>query len=200
MRLKILNEDNSVPFILAPLYEADDPVTDSGILGWLSNKGSNFWSWLTGGTARNYTGEGKDMRGDLVHYSSNGGIAEKGVTDASKNILQNTLKDAGSAQKGITVTNQQSVMGQFGDKVKGWGQNMEPFLKDKLTKLGDFIKDNPQTTAIGLAGAGLLGTYYLFKKFKKDKKLTPEEIKNMEKMDNLTPDQVKARMGQNKLQ
>ena len=60
-------------------------------------------------------------------------------------------------------------------------------LPGKVKALGDWMQKNPNATAAGLAGAGLLGTYYLFKKFMSKKKLDKDDLAMAGKIDQTDP-------------
>lgn len=65
-------------------------------------------------------------------------------------------------------------------------------LPGKVEALGKWLKDNPNATAAGLAGAGLLGTYYLFKKFLGKKKFDNNDIAMSQKIDKMDPKKVSS--------
>lgn len=82
----------------------------------------------------------------------------------------------------------------FGQKTEAWGKGIsdkpgESYLGgasgEKLQQLGKFMQQNPNATAGTLAAAGLLGTYYLWKKlFGKKKKPDVRTIATAESLDN----------------
>ena len=65
-------------------------------------------------------------------------------------------------------------------------------LPGKVEALSKWMKDNPNATAAGLAGAGLLGTYYLFKKFLGKKKFDNNDIAMSQKIDKMDPKKVSS--------
>lgn len=65
-------------------------------------------------------------------------------------------------------------------------------LPGKVQALSNWMKDNPNATAAGLAGAGLLGTYYLFKKFLGKKKFDNNDIAMSQKIDKIDPKKVSS--------
>ena len=82
----------------------------------------------------------------------------------------------------------------FGQKTEAWGKSIsdkpgESYLGgasgEKLQQLGKFMQQHPNATAGTLAAAGLLGTYYLWKKlFGKKKKPDVRTIATAESLDN----------------
>lgn len=104
----------------------------------------------------------------------------------------NTLKGwfVGNAANGS-----KGLAGLIGGWKEGGGENAKlagSGIKGMLNGLSDFMTKNPNFTTATLAGAGLLGTYYLAKKMfnKKDKKATPEELKTAVKLDNMNQSQI----------
>lgn len=65
-------------------------------------------------------------------------------------------------------------------------------LPGKVEALSKWMKDNPNATAAGLAGAGLLGTYYLFKKFLGKKKFDKNDIEMSQKIDKMDAKKVSS--------
>lgn len=65
-------------------------------------------------------------------------------------------------------------------------------LPGKVEALSKWMKDNPNATAAGLAGAGLLGTYYLFKKFLGKKKFDNNDIQMSQKIDKMDAKKVSS--------
>lgn len=63
-------------------------------------------------------------------------------------------------------------------------------LPGKAEALAKWMKENPNATAAGLASAGLLGTYYLFKKFLGKKKLDKQDFAMSNKIDAMDPKKV----------
>lgn len=185
MRLKILNESNEIPFII--FNEDDNTGIFSQMTDYISNKGSNFWSWLTGGVAQNIDGKNATVTNYFGRTNPDGTAMFRNSTDSVvSNLTKQGLKVSENAKR--------SVMQKLSDWIRpAKDGNMEPFLKGKLDFLANFIQQNPQITAVGLAGAGLLGTYYLFKKFSKNKKLTPAEMKNAVALDNKNPNEIAQR-------
>ena len=66
-------------------------------------------------------------------------------------------------------------------------------LPGKVKALGEWMQKNPNATAAGLAGAGLLGTYYLFKKFMSKKKLDKDDLAMSSKIDQTDPKKLDNR-------
>lgn len=60
----------------------------------------------------------------------------------------------------------------------------------------NYMRQHPDASAAGLIGAGLLGTYYLFKKFSKNKNLSKEEIETARSLDKMSPEEAKRKLAQ----
>ena len=137
---------------------------------WFTNLPGNIWGTMKG----------------MVTGKTSFGTA---VTDAKSGsgVDENIAKGIGEGSRGLAGI----IKSWFG----GGDPNGEGFLngiKVQADKLGDFMRNNANVTTAGLAAAGLLGTYYLYKKWKnnKDKKPDATTIKTAVELDQKDPNQI----------
>ena len=160
---------------------SEDGITDfaNSVGSWTSGA----WDWLKGLVTGTDTRMITPGSGTSIGNRFTGTAVDKalfgGNSKAGSGGLAGWIKSFGRDEKGNPVTN--------GEGISGW-------LKSSANKLGDFMRDNPNATTGALAAAGLLGTYYLYRKWKnnKNKKLDQQTLQTAIKDDQIDPSKIPA--------
>ena len=121
---------------------------------------------------------------DMLLEDENGGVMSA-LWNSIKGMWQSFttwVKGHPIARDLVPGSDPENVTDSAGNEVIG-GLN----LPGKVKALGEWMQKNPNATAAGLAGAGLLGTYYLFKKFMSKKKLDKDDLTMASKIDQTDP-------------
>ena len=200
-------------------------------LGWVfglgGNTGTSIWSWLGGTGRRGYSDSEKVDFGNRYNQimeikdQKERDTALKALTDSFTTIKGNSLPESqvtsvleklGSAVKGAGDDAEKALAAvkgisasELGQTANGLGGHIQAGLnKIQETFSGPNGAKNLQTLGYyGLAAGGMLGAYYLIKKFmnRKDKKQkpTPEEIATAQRLDSMDPNLVRQKFGNQSL-
>lgn len=128
------------------------------------------------------------------------------IWNSLKGLVVGTLDDKGAVTDSFMGKAADASAKHGGDSTRGlagyiksWFGGGDPNkdgiingIKVQADKLGDFMRNNTNVTTAGLAAAGLLGTYYLYKKWKnnKDKKPDAATIKTAVELDQKNPNEI----------
>lgn len=169
-RLSILNEDGIGDFI-----------ANAG--SWFVGLPGSIWNGLKGLIT------GTNERGGAIKSSTIGNLADTAL---------NTAKDGKAVINGTTFDTTKMSKGLAG-YIKSWfgggdpnGKGFINGVKVQADNLANFMRNHSDITTGALAGAGLLGIYYLYKKWKnnKNKKVDPQTLRTAVQLDQQDPSKM----------
>ena len=199
---KILIEDNSWGWESG----SNNLITTVGkgigaAINWVMPEGLSKWLGVgTAGGANNYQysfGYSKDQLEST--YKALQGKSGEALTKAISELpseLKTTLTNGSNAVKPASELN----FDELAKNVKGTASSLMTHIADA----GKWVQAHPKELSYyGLAAAGLLGGFYLLKKFlnRKDKneQIDPKTLAYAQKLDNMSPQQVRQQMGNQQL-
>ena len=196
---KILMEDNSWGWESS----SNNLITTIGkgigtAINWVMPEGLSKWLGLgnTGG-ANNYQYSFSYTKDQLENtYKALEGKSGEALTKAIGELpseLKTALTEGDKLKTGLNFE-------ELAKNVKGTASSLMTHIADA----GRWVQAHPKELSYyGLAAAGLLGGFYLLKKFlnRKDKneQIDPQTLAYAQKLDNMSPQQVRQQMGNQQL-
>lgn len=171
LSFKMLDESLQEDSLLQEDMLADLNTIKSDMVNWVGGA----WNWLKGVATGTY-------KGKVVESAESGNMADKFATRFNPHSTSN---------RGIAGL----IKSWFGMNGKKADPNsMIDSLRTNMDQLGDWMRNNSAWTTGGLAAAGLLGTYYLYKKWKanRNKKLDKQTLEYAAKLDAKDPSKMTA--------
>lgn len=192
---KILMEDNSWGWESG----SNNLITTIGkgigtAINWVMPEGLSKWLGVgTAGGANNYQysfGYTKDqLESTYKALQDKSGEALTKAIGELPSELKTALTDGDKLKQGLNFE-------ELAKNVKGTASSLMTHIADA----GKWVQAHPKELSYyGLAAAGLLGGFYLLKKFlnRKDKneQIDPQTLAYAQKLDNMSPQQVRQQMG-----
>lgn len=149
---------------------------------WFSNVPSSIWNTMKGWVT------GTDPQGKAIANSKLGNIIDRAVNNGAPDIGY-----VGGKSRGIAGIIKSWFGGNVTDeKGNDTGKLATEGFKGMANQLSDFMRNNSNVTTAGLAAAGLLGIYYLYRKWKNNKnsKPTVQNLKTAAELDQKDPSQL----------
>lgn len=154
----------------------------SSVGSWIASAPGSLWNWTKGLV----TGTG--ATGKAIRTSTIGNLADKAIASAKDNkaVVNGVTLDTSKMSGGLA-----GWIKSLGGKNPN-GTDIQQGISGYANKLGDWMRNNPNGTTAGLAAAGLLGIYYIYRKWKNNKNKKPDAatIQHAVQLDQKSPNNI----------